>query len=217
MARPSVIPEGLMAGALLHFEKGVPIDDCDIRAEHKRRLARVDHVYWIWKQNPFLDVFPLFKQLVKGKYADLQSEWRAAQKDKLLFDFVVEHVSPPSRRVAEARVRMAANHLMEMGMQTDNVRDIAEGAKIAIKLDQLDQPENQQRDLSKVAFLPSFVVTDIREVDDSKDNYDDEETKRIMAKYGAVVDNKQKAVDDKVALMEAKSMAGKQKDGDMEV
>ena len=60
-------------------------------------------------------------------------------------------------------------------------------------------------------------MTDIREVDDSKDNYDDEETKRIMAKYGAVVDNKQKAVDDKVALMEAKSMAGKQKDGDMEV
>ena len=118
MARPSVIPEGLMAGALLHFEKGVPIDDCDIRAEHKRRLARVDHVYWIWKQNPFLDVFPLFKQLVKGKYADLQSEWRAAPKDKLLFDFVVEHVSPPNRRVAEARVRMAANRLREMGMQT---------------------------------------------------------------------------------------------------
>lgn len=217
MARPSVIPEGLMAGALLHFEKGVPIDDCDIRAEHKRRLARVDHVYWIWKQNPFLDVFPLFKQLVKGKYADLQSEWRAAQKDKLLFDFVVEHVSPPSRRVAEARVRMAANHLMEMGMQTDNGRDIAEGAKIAIKLDQLDQPENQQGDISKVAFLPSVVVTNIKEVDDTKENIDDEEAKRIMAKYGGFVDEKRRMIDERVEVMEAKSTPGEQKDGDMEV
>ena len=206
-----------MAGALLHFEKGVPIDDCDIRAEHKRRLARVDHVYWIWKQNPFLDVFPLFKQLVKGKYADLQSEWRAAQKDKLLFDFVVEHVSPPSRRVAEARVRMAANHLMEMGMQTDNGRDIAEGAKIAIKLDQLDQPENQQGDISKVAFLPSVVVTNIKEVDDTKENIDDEEAKRIMAKYGGFVDEKRRMIDEKVEVMEAKSTPGEQKDGDMEV
>ena len=217
MAQPSVIPQGLMTGALLHFEKGVPIDDCDIRTEHKRRLARVDHVYWIWKKNPFLDAFALFKQLVKGKGADLQSEWRMAQKDKLLFDFVVEHVSPPPRRLAEERVRAAANHLMEMGMQTDNGRDIAEGAKIAIKLDQLDQPESQQGDISKVAFLPSVVVTNIKEVDDTKENIDDEETRRIMAKYGGYVDEKRRMIEDRVSVMEARNMAGEEPSGDMEV
>jgi hypothetical protein len=44
-----------MTSALLHFENGVPIDDCDVRSENKDRLARVDHVFWQWKRNPFLD------------------------------------------------------------------------------------------------------------------------------------------------------------------
>ena len=33
--------------------------------------------------------------------------------------------------------------------------------------------------MSKVAFMPTVVVTDIRQVDDTKENYDDEETKRL--------------------------------------
>ena len=189
----------------MHFESGVPIDDLDIRKEHKRRLARVSHVYWVWMKNPFLDAFPMFKQLVKGKYADVQSEWRAAQKDKQLFDFIIEHIAPPSRRVSEARVRAAGNHLMEMGMQTDNGRDIKEGARIIMDLDRLNQPEDQRADISKVAFLPSVVVTDIKQVDDTKENVDDEETKRIMSKYNAYVDEKRKMIDEKVAVMEARN------------
>lgn len=194
-----------MRCSLMHFESGVPIDDLDIRKEHKRRLARVSHVYWVWMKNPFLDAFPMFKQLVKGKYADVQSEWRAAQKDKQLFDFIIEHIAPPSRRVSEARVRAAGNHLMEMGMQTDNGRDIKEGARIIMDLDRLNQPEDQRADISKVAFLPSVVVTDIKQVDDTKENVDDEETKRIMSKYNAYVDEKRKMIDEKVAVMEARN------------
>ena len=199
------IPQDLMRCSLMHFESGVPIDDLDIRKEHKRRLARVSHVYWVWMKNPFLDAFPMFKQLVKGKYADVQSEWRAAQKDKQLFDFIIEHIAPPSRRVSEVRVRAAGNHLMEMGMQTDNGRDIKEGARIIMDLDRLDQPEDQRADISKVAFLPSVVVTDIKQVDDTKENVDDEETKRTMSKYNAYVDEKRKMIDEKVAVMEARN------------
>lgn len=193
-----------MTGSLLHFESGVPIDDLDLRREHKERLTRVQHVYWQWVRNPFLDVFALFKQLVKGHYADKQSEWRAAQKDKWLFDFVVEHVSPPSRRVDEARVRAAANHVMKIGMETDNGRDIVEGAKLLTKVARLDQPEDQRGDMSKVAFLPSVVVTDIREVDDTKEEVNDEQANRIIAKYGGFVDEKRKMVDEKVDVMMAK-------------
>ena len=94
---------------------------------------------------------------------------------------------------------------MQMGAQTDNGRDMEAGAKLLMKLDRLDQPEDQNADLSKVAFLPSVVVTDIREVDDTKENYDDAETKRIMAKYGGYVDEKRKLVEEKVSLMEARN------------
>ena len=201
------LPSDLMQGSLLHFENGVPIDDLNLRTEQRQRLARVEHVYWLWMRNPFLDVFPMFKQLVKDRMADAASVYHAAQRDKMLFDYIVEHISGPSRKVAEARVRMVANKLMQNGMATDNGRDMAEGAKIAIKLDRLDQPESEQADMSKIAFLPSVVVTDIREVDDTKDYIDDEETKRIAAKYGAFIDEKRTMIEEKVQLMEANSEA----------
>lgn len=196
-----------MTAALLHFESGVPIADCNCLPVLRERLARVSHVYWIWKKNPFLETFPMFKQLLHGKCADRHSEWHAAQKDQALFDFVVQHVAPTDRKVMEARVRASANHLMKMGMETDNAFAIADGAKIAIKLDRLDQPESEQADMAKAAFLPPVVTTSAHEVDDTKEDMNDQQSLAIMSKYDAYVDEKRKMIDDKVAVMEAKSEA----------
>lgn len=204
MSSPSLLSQELQQYSLLHFEKGVPICDINVRKENKDRLARVSHVYWQWKKNPFLDTKSMFRQLAKqGKYADSSTECHVASKDQMLFEFVRDHVSPPSRAESTAKVRAVADRLMQNGMATDNGKDMAEGAKIAIKLDRLDQPESEQSDMNKVAFLPSVVVTDIREVDDTKENIDDEETKRIMQKYGGYVDEKRAMIEKKVATMEA--------------
>jgi len=204
MARPSVIPQELMRGAMIHLEQGVPIDDLDIKPSQRARLARVEHVYWQWVKNPFLDVFQMFKQLIKGKYADPPAEYRAAQKDKWLFDFIVEQIATPSRKVDEARVRAAANQAIRIGMETDNVMALTKGGKLLSEVAHLNQPEEHSDDMSKVAFLPSVVVTDIREVDDTKENIDDEETKRIISKYGGFVDEKRKMIEEKVDLMLAR-------------
>lgn len=193
-----------MTGALLHFEQGVPIDDLDVRSEHKARLARVQHVYWQWVRNPMLDVFPMFKQLVKGKGADVQSEWRMAQKDKILFDFVVDHVSPPSRRMDEMKVRAAADHMMRIGMETDNVYALDKGSKRLMEVAQLDKPESEQADLSKAMFIPPVVTTVASEIDPTKEDQTDEQARLIMDKYNAYVDDKRKSVDDKVEVMLAK-------------
>ena len=203
-----------MTSALLHFENGVPIDDCDVRSENKDRLARVDHVFWQWKRNPFLDPMALFRQLVKGKYANKSSACVAAQKDKMLFDFVLEHVAPPSRREDEMKVRFAAERAIQIGAETDNAQALVKGGKLLYDVAGLDKPEDQQQDISKVAFLPSVVVTDIREVDDTKQNYDyeDEETKRIMTKYGAYIDEKRTMIEEKVATMEARSGIAEKKE-----
>lgn len=194
-----------MTRSLLHFEQGVPIEDLSLRREHKDRLTRVKHVYWQWMKNPFLDTFALFKQLCKGKYANLQSEWHAAEKDNWLFEFVVQNVTPPTRKVSEARVRAAANHVIAMGMATDNGRDIVEGSKLLIKVDHLDQPESEQMDMAKAAFLPPVVTTNAHEVDETKVNMDDKQSLAIMDKYNAYVDEKRKMIDDRVAVMEAAS------------
>lgn len=204
MARESIIPQALMSGSLLHFESGVPIDDLDLRREHKQRLMRVQHVYWQWVRNPFLDVFALFKQLIKGKYADKHSEWRAAQKDKWLFDFVVEHVAPTSRRADEIKVRTAAEQAIRIGMETDNVQALYKGGKLLYDVAGLAQPESEQADLSKAMFIPPVVTTVASEIDPTKEDQTDEQARLIMNKYNAYVDDKRKSVDDKVDVMMAK-------------
>lgn len=199
-----------MTGALLHFERGVPICDVDMRTEHKNRLARVDHVYWLWKKNPLLNTFELFKQLCRQSergYANPQSLWRAAQKDQILFEFVRDHVSPPSRRQDEAVVRYAAKHMIEIGLQTDNVYALDKGSKRLYEVAGLDKPEDNRADINKVVFLPSVVVTNIKEVDDTKENIDDEETRRIAAKYGAYIDEKRTMIEKQVEQMEARAEA----------
>lgn len=211
MARETGMSQSLMSGALLHFQNGVPIDDLDMRREHKDRLSRVVHAYWVWIKNPMLDYYQLLRQLVKqsGKYAGVTEITHAAQKDKMLFEFVVDHLQSGSRRQDELKVRHAAEEMIRIGLETDNVTALDKGSKRLYEVAGLDKPENEQVDMNKVAFLPTVVVTDIREVDDTKENIDDEETKRIIAKYGAFVDDKHKSIEQKVAQMEARSGAMK--------
>lgn len=217
MAQESTIPQKLMTAALLHFEQGVPIADCDIRTDQKERLARVSHVYWVWKKNPLLEPFGLFKQLAKqGDYADVNCAWRAAARDKLLFDFVVETLDNNSRKMDEEIVRTAAKQAIRIGLETDNPNALVKGGKLLSEVAGLDRPESEKADMSKIAFLPPVVVTDISRLDDSKQNVDDAEMKRIMAKYGGVTDEKMRDMDEMVELMEAKSQARQtEKDGEI--
>ena len=197
-----------MSGSLLHFQRGVPIDDLNLRTENRKRLARVEHVYWQWIRNPFtVDYKALLRQLVRGHYADAPSECHAAQKDVALFEFVKENVTLMSRKEAQLKVQVAAEQAIKIGMETDNVNALTKGGKLLSDVMGLDKPETEQADMNKVAFMPTVVVTDIRQIDDSKTYYDDEETKRIIAKYGAHVDDKHQDIDDKVAQMEARAGA----------
>ena len=214
MAQESTIPQQLMTSALLHFENGVPIDDCDVRSENKDRLARVDHVFWQWKRNPFLEPMALFRQLVKGKYANKSSAWVAAQKDKMLFDFVVEHVAPPSRREDEMKVRFAAERAIQIGAETDNAQALVKGGKLLAEVAHLNQPESEQQDFSKAVFLPPVVTTSAKEIDDTKEDQTDEQARLIMSKYNAYVDEKRKSVDDRVELMMAKRDAERKEEED---
>lgn len=213
MSQLSILSQNLMAAALLHFEKGVPIDDCNIDTVARERLARVEHVYWQWVRNPFLDVMQLFRQINRssGRYVNEVSALHGSTRDKALFDFIVEHVAPPSRRMDEAKVRAAADRVMRIGMETDNGKDIIEGAKLLTKVARLDQPEDQRGDMSKVAFLPSVVVSDISAVDDTKENIDDLQAKAILNKYGGYVDEKRKMVDERVDAMLAEREAEEKK------
>lgn len=207
-----------MSGALLHFEQGVPIDDLKLRAENRRRLARVEHVYWQWIRNPFtIDYKALLRQLVKGHYADAPSESHAAQKDVQLFEFIKESIAGPSRRDAEVKVRAAAEKAIRIGMETDNVMALTKGGKLLYEVAGLDKPEAEQADMSKMMFIPPVITTSAHEVDDTKEDYSDKQALAIMNKYGAHIDEKRKAVEERVEAMMAQREAaavGETRNGD---
>ena len=194
-----------MSGTLLHFESGVPIDDLALRTEQRKRLARVEHVYWQWVRNPFIDYKALLRQLVKGHYADKPSETRAAQKDVQLFEFVKESLTGISRKEAEAKVKAAAEKAIRIGMETDNVQALTKGGKLLYEVAGLDKPEEERIDMSKMAFLPPIVTTSVKEVDETKQDVDDQEMKRIIAKYNGFVDEKESDIEKMVETMKARS------------
>lgn len=201
----SSLPQDLMTNSLLHFENGVPIDDLALRADQKRRLVRVSHVYWQWLRNPFaVDYKALLRQLVKGHYADPPSETHAAQKDIMLFEYIKEHISPMSRKEAQIKVQVAAEKMLRIGMETDNVMALDKGSRRLFEVAGLDKPEDNSQDINKVSFLPPVVTTSASDVDPTKENVSDEQTKAIIAKYGAYVDEKRKDIEQRVDTMLAK-------------
>lgn len=208
MANENNLPQELMSGSLLHFESGVPIDDLNLRPDQRRRLARVQHVYWQWVRNPWLDTYQLFRQMVKGQFAHAPGETAAAKSDQRLFEFVRDHVAPPSRAESRAKVYAAADKMIQIGMQNDDVMALDKGSRRLYDVAGLDKPESDNTDTSKVMFLPPVVTTNVEDVDPSRQNVTDEQALAIINKWGAFVDPKRQAIDDKVALMEARSGAG---------
>ena len=207
MARETGMSQSLMSGALLHFQSGVPIKDLDMRREHKDRLARVAHVYWVWIKDPMLDAYQMLRQLVKqtGSYSDAAAVTVAAQKDKMLFDFVIDHIQSGSRRQDELKVRHAAEKMIRIGLETDNVMALDKGSKRLYEVAGLDKPEDERVDMNKMSFLPPVVTTSVKDVDETKEDVDDREMKRIIAKYGGFVDEKEGNINRMVETMTAKS------------
>lgn len=203
----------MRVAVLAHFLNGVPIERLNIRREQKDRMARVDHVYWLYRKNPYIDVHAMFYALCRQHYKNgMTSEGRSsafhfAKMDERVFWFAVDNMKPHSRKDSENKVRAATDKLMRIGMETDNVQALAKGAGLRIQLDRLDQPESEQSDMNKVAFLPPVLTLNIHEVDDTKTNIDDEQSRVIRARYGAYLDDKIKAVEDKVATMEARNVS----------
>ena len=206
MARETGMSQSLMSGALLHFQSGVPIKDLDMRREHKDRLARVAHVYWVWIKDPMLDAYQMLRQLVKqtGIYSDAAAVTVAAQKDKMLFDFVIDHIQSGSRRQDELKVRHAAEKMIRIGLETDNVMALDKGSKRLYEVAGLDKPESEQMDMAKTVFLPPVVTTVASEVDPTKEDVNDEQARLILKKYGAYIDEKRTMVDERVDAMMAR-------------
>lgn len=194
---------------IAHFINAVPIANLHVDVRTKNYVAMVDHVYWIIKKNPFLDshatFYQLSKQHYKGEYDNRGSAHHLSKYLDEMLKFVIDNIKPDSRRLDEMKVRHAADALMRRGLANDNGRDIAKGAELLTKVARLDQPESEQADMSRVAFLPPVVTTNVSEVDDTKEYIDDEQSLAIMREFGAYIDEKRTMVEDRVAVLEAKS------------
>lgn len=210
-----MLTQKMRVALLTHFQTGVPIDRLNLSPQQKDIVARVEHVYWQWVKNPFLDCYMLLYQLHKnaGKGTGGTSTI-LARRDMKVFEFVRDNITSSSRKVDEQRVRAAANKAIRIGMETDDVNALTRGGKLLYDVAHLGQPESEQADMSRLSFLPPVVTTSAKEVDETKEEVDDQEMKRIMAKYGGFVDEKEEGIEKMVEVMAARGMPPKECDGD---
>lgn len=206
-----VLTPKVKVALVAHFVNAVPIERLNIDKRTKEHVVLVDHVYWLLKKNPFLDSHALFYELSKQHYkggSDVRGNaTRLARRLDKMLEFAIDNTRPDSRKRDEMKVRHVADRLMERGLATDNDRAMAKGADLLTRVARLEQPESEQADMSRVAFLPPVVTTNISEVDDTKENLDDAQSLAIMREFGAYIDEKRTLVEDKVAVLEA---SGKQ-------
>ena len=72
----------------------------------------------------------------------------------MLFDFVIDHIQSGSRRQDELKVRHAAEKMIRIGLETDNVMALDKGSKRLYEVAGLDKPEDERVDMGKMSFLP---------------------------------------------------------------
>lgn len=209
-----VLTQKVKIALIAHFVNAVPIERLNLDIRTKDLVALVDHVYWLFKKNPFLDTKAMLYQLCKERYKAAAPKGggiattTARALDRML-EFVIDQVKPDSRRRDELKVRHVADRLMERGLATDNDRAMAKGADLLTRVARLDQPESEQVDLNRLSFLPPVVTTSAKEVGDYED-VDDKEMKRIMEKYGGYVDEKERDIEKMVETMAAKEGSASQ-------
>lgn len=209
---PERITQKMRVAIVAHFQNGIPIERLGLRPEQRDIVARVEHVYWLKRKNPYLDEHALFYEMEKERLGHQRqgrgnygNAYKMARYEERILEYVLEVVQPPSRRMSEMKVRAAADKMIRIGMETDNVTALDKGSKRLMELDRLDQPESEQADMSKVSFLPPVVTTAVSDVDDTKEDVDDQEMKRIMQKYGGFVDEKEGDIEKMVEQMKAKA------------
>ena len=95
-----------------------------------------------------------------------------------------------------------------VGSSRRSIVALTKGGKLLYEVAGLDKPEDKHADMNRISFLPSVVVTNVKEVDPDKEYIDDEETKRIAAKYGAYIPEQRIMVEKQVATMEARAGIG---------
>lgn len=201
-----ILTQKMKVATLAHFLNGVPIDRLNLNDMRKNMLARVEHVYWIKVKNPFLDAHVMFYEMAKADHLGYGNAWQRSKADEKVLDFVINNVRP-NRKESEMKVRAAADRMIKIGMDTDNVAALDKGSKRLMEIDRLDQPESEQADMSKLMFLPPVVTTNVTEVDPSRENVTDEQAMAIIKKYNAYIDPKRQAVDERVAQMMARREA----------
>jgi hypothetical protein len=125
----------------------------------------------------------------------------------MLFDFVIDHIQSGSRRQDELKVRYAAERMITIGLETDNVMALDKGSKRLYEVAGLDKPEQEQADMSKVMFLPPVVTTCVTDVDPSRKAVTDKQAQAIIDKYHAHQDSKRIAIEERVNTMMAEREA----------
>ena len=171
-----------------HFETGVRWQDMSFTDEQKRRIEVCMDAYKRFATDPFIDL----RQYLQNRWNRTYSELR---NDLKLIDYISSFYTTGQRNISTIKVRHAADLLMRNGSDTGNMKAVADGAGLLMKIDRLDQPETPEEMGDQLISMPVVITGDVRKKFPNKTGHSAEEMERLRRKYGVKKDHWQEMVE----------------------
>lgn len=172
-----------------HFETGVPWKDMSFNDEQKKRVEVCLDAYKRFEADPFIDLRQYLRNRWKRTYSELGNDMK-------VIDFISSFYSKGQRNISSMKVRHAADTLMRNGSDTGNMKALADGASLLMKIDRLDQPETPDELGDELIRMPVVITSDVKKKFPNKDSHDSEEMRRIRKQWGVKIDQWQDMIED---------------------
>lgn len=164
-----------------HFENGIPWQTMQFTDDQKRRIEVCLDAYKRFETDPFMDLPKYIRNRWKRSYSELKNDLKVVE-------YISSFYSVGQRNISTMKVRHAADTLMRNGADTGDMKALANGASLLMKLDRLDQPETPEEMGDTLIRMPVVITGDASRKYPNKRSSSPEEMARIRKKWGVKID-----------------------------
>lgn len=191
-----------------HVIDGVTLFGCGMNDEMRLRTIIVKEAWAIWLKNPMIKQLDLVRRISTRIYAEVLDRAKTDERwarlventglkpgmvrtpaqlrnDVEALDHLVAVTETPARAIEKAKVQHSSDWLIQRGMEKDDTKAVASGAKLKMELN--GNFDEKEQDYSKVANVQVNITGDVSVVKPDRHNYTEEEKRKFAKDHGMTV------------------------------
>lgn len=169
-----------------HFEKGIPLEDMKgTRPENIERFKICMELLGFVEQDPTFEDRAWLRHVKHRSNAQII-------RDIQMFELVQDYMMPQRKARARYIVEKTAERSIKRAEAQGDIKNTLAAAKLIADVNRLGEPDMEQDEVKKTYILPTILVG-VKQIDQSRRDYDDATRKALFKKY--------KANEDQMALL----------------